>query len=151
MLAGEPGEGKSALAAHAARLVLDDGAAILYGGCDEDLRVPYQPFAEAIAHYLSHASDSWQESYVRSRGAEFARLAPSLAGRPRLALRNRSPSNKGVRLYAHDARPRGGSEVINGNHRLGEESHDDADAFWRFVRPGRKAVGQHDDHRWART
>ena len=81
VLAGEPGEGKSALAAHAARLALDDGAAILYGGCDEDLRVPYQPFAEAITHYLSHASDSWLESYVRSRGAEFARLAPSLAGR----------------------------------------------------------------------
>jgi DNA-binding SARP family transcriptional activator/energy-coupling factor transporter ATP-binding protein EcfA2 len=81
VLSGEPGVGKSTLAAHAARLMLDEGATVLYGSCDEDLRFPYQPFTEAIGHYLGHASDSWLDSYVRSRGPEIVRLVPSLAGR----------------------------------------------------------------------
>jgi len=81
VLGGEPGVGKSTLAAHAARLMSDDGATVLYGACDEDLRVPYQPFSEAIGHYLGHASDGWLDSYVRSRGQEVVRLVPKLSGR----------------------------------------------------------------------
>jgi DNA-binding SARP family transcriptional activator len=81
VVGGEPGEGKSTLAAHAARLMWDEGAVVLYGGCDEDLLLPYQPFAQAVAHYLGQADDDWLSSYMRSHGSAIARLVPSLAGR----------------------------------------------------------------------
>ncbi|HEY0397760.1 MAG TPA: adenylate/guanylate cyclase domain-containing protein, partial [Acidimicrobiia bacterium] len=47
LLAGEPGVGKTRLAAELAGRVHDEGATVLAGRCDEDLGVPYQPFVEA--------------------------------------------------------------------------------------------------------
>ena len=34
----------------------DDGALVLGGRCDEDMGVPYQPFVEALRHYVTHAA-----------------------------------------------------------------------------------------------
>ncbi|TPG32059.1 BTAD domain-containing putative transcriptional regulator [Mycolicibacterium hodleri] len=48
LIAGEPGVGKTRLAAEWARQAYGQGAVVLYGRCDEDLGAPYQPFAEAI-------------------------------------------------------------------------------------------------------
>ncbi|MFG1932828.1 BTAD domain-containing putative transcriptional regulator [Mycobacterium sp. NPDC048908] len=48
LIAGEPGVGKTRLAAEWSRQTYDEGAVVLYGRCDEDLGAPYQPFAEAL-------------------------------------------------------------------------------------------------------
>jgi class 3 adenylate cyclase len=56
LLAGEPGVGKTRLAAEFATRAGWDGACVLAGRCDEDLGVPYQPFVEALRHLIDHAS-----------------------------------------------------------------------------------------------
>ncbi len=48
LIAGEPGVGKTRLAGEWSRHAYERGAIALYGRCDEDLGVPYQPFAEAL-------------------------------------------------------------------------------------------------------
>ena len=35
----------------------NSGAVVLYGRCDEDLGIPYQPWAEVLAHLVAHAPD----------------------------------------------------------------------------------------------
>ncbi|MGA7052697.1 MAG: AAA family ATPase, partial [Mycobacterium sp.] len=48
LIAGEPGVGKTRLAGEWSLRAYEQGAAVLYGRCDEDLGAPYQPFAEAL-------------------------------------------------------------------------------------------------------
>jgi class 3 adenylate cyclase/ketosteroid isomerase-like protein/tetratricopeptide (TPR) repeat protein len=48
LLGGEPGVGKSRLAAECARAAYANGALVLYGRCDEELGAPFQPFIEAV-------------------------------------------------------------------------------------------------------
>ncbi|OBB08115.1 hypothetical protein A5662_00810 [Mycobacteriaceae bacterium 1482268.1] len=48
LIAGEPGVGKTRLAAEWSRQTYEQGAVVVYGRCDEDLGAPYQPFAEAL-------------------------------------------------------------------------------------------------------
>ena len=74
LLAGEPGVGKTRTAAEVARAAFTEGALVLFGRCDEDLGVPYQPFVEALEHYVTHAG-----SPVLGRLAgELRRLVPDL-------------------------------------------------------------------------
>jgi class 3 adenylate cyclase len=98
-LAGEPGVGKTRLAAELARRVHDEGATVLAGRCDEDLGVPYQPFVEALRHFVDHAS-SLSERLGRY-GAELARLVPELNERiPGLSAPLRSdPEMERYRLF----------------------------------------------------
>src|SRR5208283_2221628 len=56
LLAGEPGIGKTRLAAELAREAHADGSLVLYGRCDEDLGAPYQPWVQALSHYAMHTS-----------------------------------------------------------------------------------------------
>ena len=55
LLAGDAGIGKTSLAALVAEEAHMRGTAVLYGRCDEDLPVPYRPFAEALGHLVQHA------------------------------------------------------------------------------------------------
>lgn len=48
LLAGEAGIGKSRLAARFAATAGAAGATVLYGACEEQALVPYEPFAEAV-------------------------------------------------------------------------------------------------------
>ena len=75
LLAGEPGVGKTRLAAELAIGVHDQGGVVLAGRCDEDLGVPFQPFVEALHHYAAHASELRLGRY----GGELTRLVPELA------------------------------------------------------------------------
>jgi class 3 adenylate cyclase/tetratricopeptide (TPR) repeat protein len=75
LLAGEPGVGKTRLAAEMARGVHDEGGVVLGGRCDEDLGVPYQPFVEALRYYVAHAAEPALGRYP----GELARLVPELA------------------------------------------------------------------------
>ena len=45
------------LVAEAARSGFDAGACVLFGHCEEDLATPYQLFAEALGHYVTHGRE----------------------------------------------------------------------------------------------
>ena len=81
MVSGEPGIGKTSLAAAFARHEFENEAVVLYGRCDEDLGIPYQPWAEVLAHLVGHAPNDVLAAHVGARGTELARLAPELATR----------------------------------------------------------------------
>jgi DNA-binding winged helix-turn-helix (wHTH) protein/tetratricopeptide (TPR) repeat protein len=81
LLAGEPGIGKTRLAAEAGRTAHAQGAIVLLGTCDEDLGHPYRPFVEALQHYLMNAPDEVLLQHVREHHGDLLRIAPSLATR----------------------------------------------------------------------
>jgi DNA-binding SARP family transcriptional activator/tetratricopeptide (TPR) repeat protein len=86
MVAGEPGVGKTRLAAELARRVDDEGGTVLYGRCDEDLGVPYQPFAEALRPYVATCPLDELARHVEAHEGELSRLVPELPRRlPRTA------------------------------------------------------------------
>ena len=93
LLAGEPGIGKTRLAAEAAVAAHAAGAVVLYGRSDEGVGIPYQPFAEALAHYVEHSPAGTE---IPSAGArELAALVPALD--QRLAPDERPPGIAGER------------------------------------------------------
>jgi class 3 adenylate cyclase len=99
LLSGEPGVGKTRLAAELAGRVHDEGATVLAGRCDEDLGVPYQPFVEALRHFVDHAP--LLSGSMGRYGGELARLVPELSERlPGLPAPLRSdPETERYRLF----------------------------------------------------
>jgi class 3 adenylate cyclase/tetratricopeptide (TPR) repeat protein len=83
LISGEAGMGKTTLAAAAARSAFDNGAIVLFGHCGEDLASPYQLFAEALGHYVTHAPEDQLRHHVAEHGSELARLVPGLPSRIR--------------------------------------------------------------------
>jgi predicted ATPase/class 3 adenylate cyclase len=73
LVAGEPGIGKTSLAAELALGAYDEGALVLFGRCDEDAVVPLQPFVEVLRELLAvgalHAADL---------GSDLVRLLPEI-------------------------------------------------------------------------
>jgi tRNA A-37 threonylcarbamoyl transferase component Bud32/tetratricopeptide (TPR) repeat protein len=53
LISGEPGIGKTRLASEAASAAHAQGATVLYGRADAESLVPYQPFVNALQHYVS--------------------------------------------------------------------------------------------------
>jgi class 3 adenylate cyclase len=81
LISGEAGLGKTTLMTEAARSAFDSGAYVLFGHCEEDLASPYQLFAEALGHYVSHASGSQLRAHLETHGPELAGLVPKLRAR----------------------------------------------------------------------
>ena len=81
LISGEAGLGKTTLVAEASRAAFDHGAVVLFGHCEEDLATPYQLFAEALGHYVTHAREEQLVTHVAAHGSELARLIPALASR----------------------------------------------------------------------
>jgi class 3 adenylate cyclase len=81
LVSGEAGLGKTTLVAESARPAFDNGACVLFGHCEEDLATPYQLFAEALGHYVTHAPEDQLLAHVATHGSELARLVPALASR----------------------------------------------------------------------
>jgi class 3 adenylate cyclase/DNA polymerase III delta prime subunit len=77
LLCGEPGIGKTRTAAEVAQAAFDQGAVALYGRCDEEIGVPYQPFAEALDWYTGHVG----QPVLGRHPAELIRLQPLLRSR----------------------------------------------------------------------
>jgi len=76
---GEPGIGKTRLAARFAAGVHDDGAVVLHGRNDEESVTPYQPFVEALRHYAANRPNLTDEIQLPQAGAEtLASLVPEL-------------------------------------------------------------------------
>jgi tetratricopeptide (TPR) repeat protein len=71
LVTGEPGIGKTRLAAEAGLAAHARGALVLYGRSDESMAVPYQAFAEAIGHLISSAP----EDLIESAGPALGKLA----------------------------------------------------------------------------
>ncbi len=79
LVAGEPGIGKTRLVKDVCQLAHDHGGTVLWGGCEEELSVPYQPFVEAIRWYASVADLDELRADLGSLGGELTRLVPELA------------------------------------------------------------------------
>jgi class 3 adenylate cyclase/tetratricopeptide (TPR) repeat protein len=80
-IGGEAGIGKTSLVAHLAATAHASDATILYGRCDEDIGVPYQPWIEALSHLVAHAPADTIAEHAHARGGELARLIPGLVNR----------------------------------------------------------------------
>jgi DNA-binding SARP family transcriptional activator/cytochrome c-type biogenesis protein CcmH/NrfG len=81
LVAGEPGIGKTTLVGELARVAHSQGATVLYGRCDEDLGVPYQPFVEALGFYSGNCPFETLAEQVAPYGPELARMLPQLRER----------------------------------------------------------------------
>ena len=96
LFAGEPGVGKTRIAAELARDASAQGAVVLYGSCDEDLAVPYQPFVEALQFYSLCGGDR-----LGGLRGELTRLVPELghgvSGFPRPVVSD--PRTEEYRLF----------------------------------------------------
>jgi len=79
LLAGEPGIGKTRLASELARSAFDGGAVVMFGVCDEDLGIPYQPFAEALAQYVAIGDEATRARHVDPVAADLEQLVPGVA------------------------------------------------------------------------
>lgn len=81
MIGGEPGIGKTRLAAETCVIARGEGARVLYGRCDEGLGVPYQPFVETLRSYLESCTDADLEHALGRFPGELVRLVPELVTR----------------------------------------------------------------------
>ncbi|MGH8971717.1 MAG: ATP-binding protein [Acidimicrobiia bacterium] len=81
LLAGEPGVGKTRLASEIGKRVHAEGDVVLAGRCDEDLGVPFQPFVEALRHFVDHVPDDELPGCLGRFAGELVRLVPDLAQR----------------------------------------------------------------------
>jgi predicted ATPase len=80
-LSEEPGVGKTRLATHVALAVHGEGSTVLYGRCDEDLGVPYQPWVQALSHLVKEAPQPVLDGHVERFSGDLARLVPALHDR----------------------------------------------------------------------
>ena len=102
LISGEAGIGKTRLCARLALQVGAEGATVVYGHCDEDLGVPYQPWGQALADLVNEAPQKVLDSHVERHGGALARLAPALRERvPELpSVRETDPETERYLLYA---------------------------------------------------
>ncbi|OGO53269.1 MAG: hypothetical protein A2148_09075 [Chloroflexi bacterium RBG_16_68_14] len=79
LLAGEPGIGKTRLAAEFAVGAHTDGATVLYGRADEEALIPCQPFVEALVHNTAAYPADELRARLGTSGAKLATLVSELA------------------------------------------------------------------------
>ncbi len=79
LVSGEPGVGKTRLVTETVKLAHEQGALLLWGRCAEELDVPYQPFAEALRHYVHSVPADRLRDELGALGGEMSRLIPDLA------------------------------------------------------------------------
>src|SRR5580693_9437560 len=75
-IGGEPGAGKSRLAAEIASAVYGQGAVVLLGTCSPEPGVPYQPFAECLEQLLGGTRSGALAGCLSDSAAELLRLTP---------------------------------------------------------------------------
>ena len=80
LVAGEPGVGKSCLAAHAAQGAHDEGTTVLFGECAEGSHAPYLPWMGALSHLVRHAEPTTLERLSPVHAWALGRLLPADAG-----------------------------------------------------------------------
>jgi DNA-binding SARP family transcriptional activator len=98
---GEPGIGKTRLAAEFADQAQHEGANILYGRCDEGIGAPYQPFVAALREWASRGPRDLLAAWLGDDTAPLAALVPDLADHlpargPTMAA---DPASQRLRLF----------------------------------------------------
>jgi hypothetical protein len=78
LISGEPGIGKTTLAARIAERASRAGTSVLYGRCDQDLFVPYQAWAEALGHLVERAPPALVRAHVATYGTVVGRVVPAI-------------------------------------------------------------------------
>jgi class 3 adenylate cyclase/tetratricopeptide (TPR) repeat protein len=78
LITGEPGIGKTRLASEMALTAYGEGATVLFGRCDDELDVPYQPFVDALRHFVERCPPAYLRDELGSGAGELVRLAPEL-------------------------------------------------------------------------
>ncbi len=81
LLSGEAGIGKTRLVGELTTQVEAERGAVLYGRCDEDSVVPYQPFVEALQPYVAATPAASLHQRLHGLERDLTRLFPELAGR----------------------------------------------------------------------
>jgi class 3 adenylate cyclase/tetratricopeptide (TPR) repeat protein len=81
---GEPGIGKTRLATEIALRAQARDNVVLFGRCNQDLSVPYQPFLEALRFFIAQVPDEELAERLGDSPRELVRLVPELAARLRL-------------------------------------------------------------------
>ena len=91
VVVGEAGMGKTRLAARFAAEAHAGGAAVLHGRIDEETVVPFQPFVEALRHYVTHAPPV--------TGVDLEALAPLVPELGGVAAESGERENRRYRLF----------------------------------------------------
>jgi tetratricopeptide (TPR) repeat protein len=81
VISGEPGIGKTRLAIEIAAIASAEGANVMYGRCDEDTLVPYQPFVEALKQLVDAVPSADLAETLGIAGGEISRLIPDIRRR----------------------------------------------------------------------
>jgi class 3 adenylate cyclase len=102
LIGGEAGVGKTRLSSHLALEAHGEGATVLYGRCDEDLGVPYQPWVQALGHLVDELPQPVLDGHVERFGGDLAPLVPSLRDRivDLPGARESDPETERYLLYA---------------------------------------------------
>jgi len=80
-IGGEPGMGKTRLAALTALEAQTAGFSVSWGASAEDLDAPYATWIGALSHLVDHAPKELLTAHVRRHGGAVSRLVPALAVR----------------------------------------------------------------------
>jgi class 3 adenylate cyclase/DNA polymerase III delta prime subunit len=81
LLGGEPGVGKSSLAAQVARRLREEGETVLFGECVEGTNAPYLPWMSALAHLVRHTDTDVWSSLTPVHSWALRRLLPAESSR----------------------------------------------------------------------
>ena len=77
LVAGEPGVGKTSLAAQAARAAHGEGVTVLFGACPEGTSAPYQPWISALSHLVRHCPHDVLDGLSAVHAGALRRLLPA--------------------------------------------------------------------------
>ena len=80
-ISGEPGIGKTRLAAELCALAHAGGALVLLGRCHEDRLIPYEPFAEALRRYAAASPPQQLQDEAGVHATALGVLVPDIAHR----------------------------------------------------------------------
>jgi class 3 adenylate cyclase len=104
LVAGEPGIGKTRLVTELCRTAHSGGAAVLLGRSPEETLTPYQPFVEALRHYVSSCPADELLLQVGNQRRTLAKLIPELAESEGQAVgRPANAGGEGERYVLFDA------------------------------------------------
>ena len=81
LLSGEPGIGKTRLASYGAHRAHSEGFAVCWGGCSEELAVPYEPWIEVCSQLVENAPLELLQRHAKRHGGELSRLVRNLGNR----------------------------------------------------------------------